>query len=76
MRMEHLILLGSIPAGLCVGALLGMDAKSKPWSNRPIYQFAIAGAFVVALMVFVELRTVTGSFEFLTADASHTETPR
>lgn len=67
MRMEHLLLLGSVPAGIIVGILLGLDARSKPWSNRPVYQFAIAGACVVALMVFVELRSVTGSFEFLSA---------
>jgi hypothetical protein len=74
--MEQLILLGSVPAGLCVGVFLGLDARAKPWSNRPIYQFAIAGACVVALLVFVELRTVTGSFDFLTADASAAEKPR
>lgn len=70
MKMEQLLLLGSVPAGICVGLFLGLDARSKPWSNRPLYQFSIAGAFVVVLLVFVELRTFTGSFEFLTG-ASH-----
>ena len=49
-------------AGAFCGALLWMDARSRLWSNRPLYQFILAGALVFTPVMLVFVKVVAGGF--------------
>jgi hypothetical protein len=48
--------------GALSGGLLWLDARSRRWSNRPLYQFVVAGAVLLTPILLVLVKVVAGGF--------------